>query len=154
MNNDIPQTSNSRTTSNSEEKGMFGFGMFLGAMLGLLSGVISVRLSFEMGKPDALIRAGWDYCHVATMVIFGIMAGTAYGSILTLLTKAFKKKVPQKPLFVMTFFWAAAVYIITEYFAVTYRDADISLCGDLIVFLGSLGIAILLLRRKGQDTSI
>ncbi len=129
---------------------MLGLGMFLGAMLGLLSGVISVRISFEMGKSDAFIREGCEYFHVGTMVICGVVAGMVYGIMLNSLAQTYKKRVPQKLLFKYTFLLAIPVYLLTDYFAVTFRHGGISLCGHLVVFLGSLGIAFLLLRRKEQ----
>jgi hypothetical protein len=119
------------------------FGMFLGGFLGFISSSLDIVIWNSMGRPDILIRPGWEEIGIVVMIISGIFVGLLYGLILNATIRPDDLKVNASFIFFITVFVALVIYTVADFFSIKLFNIWPWFCAHVIVFLISLAIASL-----------
>jgi len=130
------------------------FGVFLGGCLGLLGSIICNALLQIFDRPDIIIRPGWETFAVIAMTFNGCFAGIFYGIFFRLILKKATQQILKIRLFLLTVLLGETVYIICDYISIKQMNASYFMIADLLVFIGSLGIAYLLSRKPSREEII
>lgn len=122
-------------------KKLLVFGMLIGAALGLLGGGIDILIWSSTGRPDVLVRPGWERVHIGMTFVGGLLAGLIYAAILSNMID--RKSLHRKAAFILsgTFLVAIATYAATDLLSVRVLNIYPWLGGHLVVFLTALAIA-------------
>ena len=117
------------------------FGLLLGVALGIMSSSLDILIWSHMGRPEVLVRQGWEDIHIAFMVISGLFAGWLYGVILGQIISLEGLRANAAFLFLATMLVAAALYAAADFVSIRFLNTWAWLCAHVIVFLISLAIA-------------
>lgn len=123
------------------------FGMFLGGFLGFISSSLDIVIWNSMGRPDVLIRPGWEEIGIIVMIISGMFVGLLYGLILNAIIGPEDLKANASFVFFVTVFIALVIYAAADFFSIKLFNIWPWLCAHVIVFLISLAVARL---RSGR----
>jgi len=122
-------------------KNLLLFGMLLGGTLDLLGSAVDILIWSSMGRPEVLVRLGWETVHIGVAVVGGLVAGLIYGTILNDMVdpKGLRKKVT----FILpaTFLVATAAYAAGALLSIRVMNIYPWLCAHAGVFLAALAIA-------------
>lgn len=117
------------------------FGMFLGGFLGFISSSLDIVIWNSMGRPDVLIRPGWEEIGIVVMIISGIFVGLLYGLILNATIRPENLKANASFIFLITVFVALVIYTAADFFSIKLFNIWPWFCAHVIVFLSSLAVA-------------
>jgi hypothetical protein len=91
------------------------YGIFLGICLGLLSSIATLTLWNQFGRPDRIVRDGWEDIHVVFMMGCGGGVGVLYGVLLCKIKNRPRTYTMWLIAFVLTMIESSVVYFIGDY---------------------------------------
>jgi len=116
------------------------FGVMLGICMGELGALASLTLLYHFGRPDFLIRPGWEIFEIQWRAAAGGIAGLVFGGLIV--GKKLSPRTHVKWLVSVALIMAVAtvVYFTATYIAIRWQIVSVCLLSDLIVFCLSLAI--------------
>jgi len=117
------------------------FGIFLGGFLGFVSSSLGIVIWNSMGRPDVLVRTGWEEIEIVVMIISGMFVGLLYGLILNATIRPEDLKANASFVFIVTVFVAVLIYAGADFFSIKLFNVLPSFCAHAVVFLISLTVA-------------
>lgn len=126
------------------------FGAMLGICMGELGSLASLSLLYYFGRPDFLIRPGWELFEIQWRVVAGGIAGLIFGGLI--IGKKLSPRTHVEWLVSVTLIMAGAtvIYFAAIYIAIRWRIVSVCPLSDLIVFCLSLAIFKIV---SGHDAS-
>ncbi|MHC4166704.1 MAG: hypothetical protein ACYSWQ_07090 [Planctomycetota bacterium] len=124
------------------------FGILLGGALGVLGSSLEILVWISRGRPEILIRRGWEDIHIVFMVVSGLVAGLIYGIILPQIVRPQAFKANAAFIFLLSLIAGVVLYTLAAFVSITLNRPWPSFSANLAVFLVSLAIAHFLSRRS------
>jgi hypothetical protein len=125
-------------------------GCILGFCLGILSSICSSVSLKALGRPDFLIRPGWEDLHVAMMAIGGVFAGALLGALLLAIQNVTRSRIPIIPLCSVTLLEGAVFFVTLDYVSISTENLNIHLSGHAIVFVVAVVNALMLVKKPKE----
>jgi len=122
------------------------FGVLLGGAVGIIGSSVQILVWISKGRPEILIRRGWEVLHIISMVMFGAGAGCLYGIILSWIISPESLRRRGVFIFLSTLLAGVVLYTLGAFASMRTNDISPSIWANLVVFVTSLGIARLLSR--------
>jgi hypothetical protein len=116
------------------------YGTLLGVCMGTLSSLASLTLLAYFGRPDFLIRPGWEIFEIECRTTGGGFAGLFFGTLLCVMKRHPNTHREWLLSHILMFLGASLVYFGFDYFAIKWRIVMLSLASNLVVFLWCLAM--------------
>jgi hypothetical protein len=129
------------------------YGMFLGVCMGALSSLASLTLLAYFGRPDFLIRRGWEIFEIECRTISGGLVGVFFGMLLCVMKRHPDTHRRWLLSHILMLIGASSIYFGFDYLAIRWRIVMLSLASNLVVFLWCLAM-INFLGSPASDQSI
>ncbi|MHC4243742.1 MAG: hypothetical protein ACYSU4_15155 [Planctomycetota bacterium] len=128
------------------------YGVLLGMCLGCTSSVATLTLWNHFGRPDRIVRQGWEGIHVVVMMGAGGGVGIFYGVLLYFIKNRPRTYTMWILTFLLTIVEASVVYFVGEYIEFGLMPG-FSICLEHpIIFLLSLATVALFGRLSSDKT--
>jgi hypothetical protein len=116
------------------------YGMLLGVCMGALSALASLTLLDYFGRPNFLIRPGWEIFEIMCRMAGGGLAGLFFGTLLCGMKR--HPNIHREWLLshILMLLGASLVYFGFDYFAIKWRIVILSLASNFAVFLWCLAV--------------
>ncbi|MEN6577318.1 MAG: hypothetical protein ABFD90_13320, partial [Phycisphaerales bacterium] len=120
------------------------FGMFLGASIGFVDGLMGLQAWLMLGQPDFFIRPGHGEIHVSLLTFAGIVAGILYGGILVGISWRYSQKLRLARIYCASMIPAIPIFFCTDYYVIANRVplTQISFLPEATVFFLSVMLAV------------
>ena len=130
--------------------GFRGFGVLLGAGLGLLSGSLDLLIWSLTGYPDFMVREGWELMVIAASVVCGYLTGLVYGAILRRVIRVELLRASRAVVALGTVSVAACFYVLGDYTSLKTLNCFAWFATRILVFFVPLAIAGFLRLRASR----
>jgi len=120
------------------------YGTLLGVCMGALSSLASFTLLAYFGRPDFLIRRGWEILEIECRTAGGAFAGLLFGTLLCVMKRHPNTHRAWFLSHILMLVGASLVYFGFDYLAIKWRIVALSVASHLVVFLWCLGMITLL----------
>ncbi len=120
------------------------YGMFLGVCMGALSSLASLTLLSYFGRPDFLIRLGWERLEIMLRMTCGGVVGLFFGTLLYAMKRHPSNRKGWLLSHILMLIGASSVYFGFDYIAIRWRIISLSVASNLVVFLWCLAMVYFL----------
>jgi len=124
----------------SRKIGCVVYGTLLGVCMGALSSLASLTLLAYFGRPDFLIRRGWEIFEIKCRMTGGGLAGLFFGTLLCVMKRHPNTHREWLLLHILMLLGASLAYFGFDYFAIQSRIVTLSLASNLVVFMWCLAM--------------
>lgn len=111
----------------------------------------SLTLLYHFGRPDFLIRPGWELFEIQWRAVAGGIAGLIFGGLIVGKRLSPRTHVKWLVSVALIMGLAAVIYFAAAYVAIRWRIVSLCLLSDLIVFCLSLVIFTIVGRYNAGD---
>ena len=119
------------------------YGILLGVCMGALSSLASLTLLHHFGRPNFLIRPGWEISYIQFLIISGGLVGLFFGMLLCSMKS--HPNTHRRWLFshILMLIGASSVYFGFDYLAIKWRVVGLNVVSHPLVFLWCLAMIYL-----------